>query len=179
MRLVPRTGWKDPLPQCDYGGVVDVVPLHVRTGIQPEHPAIQTAPEMHDGALLVNGQELARPDVVLGGAHGDQRRPPGGDANLAEVVIEAADRFLRVPVAQDRAVEIGVQRLEIQGRQHGLRGAAEIDGNLLGHASEASIWWPVWFGVCRPAVTHLPPRSTTDAERCRLSHAARSGDGPH
>ena len=88
--------------------------------------------------MLVNGQELARPDVVLGGAHGDQRCPPAGYPDLAPVVIESADRFLREPIAQDRALEVGIQRLEIQSRQHGLRGAAEVDGSLVGHSSEAS-----------------------------------------
>ena len=93
---------------------------------------------MHNRGMLVNGQELARPDVVLGGAHGDDGRPPAADADLAPVVIEAADRFLRVPITQDRALEIGVQRLEVQSRKHGLRGATEVDGYLVGHASEAS-----------------------------------------
>ena len=37
------------------------------------------------------------------------------------------------PIAQDGPVEVGVKRLAVQGRQHGLRGAAEVDGNFVGH----------------------------------------------
>ena len=57
---------------------------------------------------------------------------------LPPVVVEAANRFLREPIAQDRAFEFGIQRLEIQRRQHRLRGAAQVDGSLVGHSSEAS-----------------------------------------
>ena len=93
---------------------------------------------MHHRRMLVDGQELTRPDVVLGGAHGDQRRQPAGDADLAPVVIEPADRFLRVPITQHWALEVGIQRLEVQSRQHGLRGAGEVDRNLVGHPYKAS-----------------------------------------
>ena len=109
--------------------------------------------------MRVSGQELARPDVVLGGAHRNQRRPLGGHADLAKIIIEAADRFLGKLVAQDGPVEIGVQGLEIQRSQHRLCGAAEVDANLVVHVversarhSRASRWCDVRFAVDTPVV---------------------------
>ena len=50
-RWYPVAGRKDLLAQRDYGRIVDVVPLHARAGIQPEHPAVQTASEVdHSGS---------------------------------------------------------------------------------------------------------------------------------
>src|SRR4029077_14131310 len=137
--MVSRTRRIDLLPQCDDSRVVDVIPLHTGAGVQPEHPAVQAAAEVHHGAALVNSQELGGPDVVLRGAHRNQRRPPASYPDLTPVVVESTDSFLRVPVAEDGALEIGVERLEIQSGQHGLRCASEVDGSLDGHAFKSSV----------------------------------------
>ena len=138
-QVVSRTGRKELLAQCDY--VRDsrrrTIPHPGR--VQPEHPAVQAAPQMDHGGMRVNGQELRCPDVVLGGAYRHQRRPPVGNPEFAPVVIDSADRFLGEPVAQYGLVEVSVQRLAVQGRQHSLRGPAEVDTNLFGHVAEASV----------------------------------------
>ena len=86
----------------------------------------------------MNGQELARPDVVLSGAYRHQWRPFVVDPEFPPVVIDSADRLLREPIAQDGPVEVGVQRFAVQGRQHRLRGAVEVDRNFVGHVGEGN-----------------------------------------
>jgi hypothetical protein len=63
-------------------------------------------------------------------------------------------------------LQSSVQGPDRSGQAAGhLRGAAKIDGNVLGHAS--------WS-----AVSYLSLTSSTDVARCQFFHAARSGDGP-
>ena len=71
--------------------------------------------------------------------------PTSGRLESVPVEIDSVDRLLREPVAQNGPVKIGVQRLEIQGRQHGLGGAAEVDGNFVGHVAEANTLGRRWM----------------------------------
>lgn len=123
--------------QLDNGRVVDVVPLNPRPRIEPEHPRVKAAAEVHHRAVRVNGQELSNPDVELRGADREQRRPLGTDAQGRPVEVDPVNRSLGVPVPENRMLEISVECLEVQRRQHGLRRAAQVDGNSAIHTCES------------------------------------------
>ena len=109
--MVSRTGRKELLAQCDYVRVVDVVPFHIRTGIQPEHPAIQAAPQMDYRGMLVNGQESG-PQMSYWAGVPSPAASTCRNPEFAPVVVDSADRFLGEFIAQYGLVEVSVQRLQ-------------------------------------------------------------------
>ena len=54
-------------------GIVDVVPLDARTGVQPEGARVQSATEVHDGGFGVDRQKLSGPIVEMRTAGGHRR----------------------------------------------------------------------------------------------------------
>lgn len=91
---------------------------------------------MDDGGSRMRRQELACPQVVLGGAHRHQRRPSRGGMQRVEVEIDSLDHILGVPVAQHRLIEISIECLEVQGRQHCLGGTLQVDRDFVRHVGE-------------------------------------------
>ena len=59
-------------------GVVDVVPLDTRTGLQPEEPTVQTAAHMQHDGLRMRGQELVGPFVEVCGRGWSPTAPGAG-----------------------------------------------------------------------------------------------------
>src|ERR1700749_4581380 len=107
-------------------GVVDVVPLDARAGLQPEEATVQAAARVQHDGVWMSGQELVGPRVEMRTPGGHRGRPSRGDGCLLPVVVDALDDLFGEPVTEYRLLEVGVQRLRVQRRQHGLRRSAQV-----------------------------------------------------
>ncbi len=135
-------------------GIVDVVPLDARardpagsTGCPGRSRGAARSPRDVRRETGAPSCRSARDRVVT---EGDVARR---DRGLRPVVVDAVDDLLGPPVAEDRLLEVGVERLGVERGQHGLRCPGQVDVQFLGHdaARERSRRWSAGLLLLRLA----------------------------
>jgi hypothetical protein len=124
--------------QVDHVRVVDVEPCHPLAGVDPVHPGVQTAAQVHHRGPVVHGEELPGPGVEVFGPGRDSGGLAAGDGGAPPVEVDPGHRVPGVGVVQNRVSRVGVEGLGVQRRQHGLGWPGEVDGDSSAHRLDAT-----------------------------------------